>query len=314
MSTTWFITGAGRGLGLDIARQALELGDNVVATAREPRKVLDALPGHDGKLLALALDVNDSAQADNAVAQALAHFGSVDVLVNNAGHGMVGAVEETSDRETRALFDTNVFGLLTVTRAVLPSMRAAGSGTVVNLSSVGGFVGWAGWGVYCATKFAVEGLSEAMALELAPLGIRVTAVEPGPLRTDFLDGTSLARAGQVIDDYAQTAGASRVWAQDTNHGQAGDPEKAAAIVIEAVRSPNPPARLPLGGVTIADIGNKLAATEQIVKQWRDKALSIDDEPGAAVFFPAGPRAPTARRATAAGCRGSSVRRGSRPCR
>ncbi|MEU1535103.1 oxidoreductase [Streptomyces fagopyri] len=277
MSTTWFITGASRGLGLDIARQALEAGDDVVATARNPRAVRDALADHGDRLLALALDVDDPAQAEAAAAAALSRFGRVDVLVNNAGRGLVGAVEETSDHEARTLFDTNVFGLLTVTRAVLPAMRSAGTGTVVNISSVGGFVGWAGWGVYCATKFAVEGLTEAMALELWPLGIRVTAVEPGPLRTDFLDSSSLARAQKVIEDYTETSGASRDWARDANHAQAGDPVKAAAAVIAAVRGADLPVRIPLGGATVADVEGKLAATDAILRQWRQTALSIDDE-------------------------------------
>ncbi|MFF3000870.1 SDR family NAD(P)-dependent oxidoreductase [Streptomyces sp. NPDC057950] len=277
MSTTWFVTGASRGLGLHIARQALDAGDNVVATARNPRAVHDALPGYGDRLLPLALDVDDSARAEAAVHSALSHFGRVDVLVNNAGRGLVGAVEETSDDEARALFDTNVFGLLNVTRAVLPAMRSSRAGTIINISSVGGFVGWAGWGVYCATKFAVEGLTEAMALELRPLGIRVSAVEPGPLRTDFLDTTSLVRAEKVIDAYSATSGASRDWAQDSNHAQAGDPARAAAVVIDAVRGTSLPVRIPLGGATVADVGTKLAATDAILRQWRQTALSVDDE-------------------------------------
>ncbi|SDM53585.1 oxidoreductase [Streptomyces wuyuanensis] len=274
---TWFITGASRGFGLEIARQALENGDRVVATARDPEAVEKALPGHADALLAVALDVTSAAQAEAAVDAALARFGGIDVLVNNAGRGLVGAVEETSDREARTVFDTNVFGLLTVTRAVLPAMRAARAGTVLNVSSVGGYVGWAGWGVYCATKFAVEGLTEAMALELAPLGIRVSALEPGPLRTDFLDGSSLHRAAAVIDDYAETAGASRAWADSSNHAQPGDPVKAAEAVVTAVGGPSLPVRLPLGAVTVQDIEAKLAGTADILAAWRDVALFIDVE-------------------------------------
>lgn len=273
---TWFITGASRGFGLEIARQALERGDRVVATARDPKAVLDALPGNGDALLALALDVNAADQAEAAVAAAVERFGRIDVLVNNAGRGLVGAVEETSDREARTVFDTNVFGLLTVTRAVLPTMRAARSGVVLNISSVGGFVGWAGWGVYCATKFAVEGLTESMALELAPLGIKISAVEPGPLRTDFLDGSSLHRAVTVIDDYADSAGASRAWADSSNHAQPGDPVKAARAVIAAVEGPSLPVRLPLGAATVHDVEAKLSATADVLAAWREVALSIDD--------------------------------------
>ncbi|MFG3060683.1 SDR family NAD(P)-dependent oxidoreductase [Streptomyces sp. NPDC048231] len=277
---TWFITGASRGFGLQIARQALADGDNVVAAACNPKAVTDALPGRPERLLAVPLDVNDPEQAEAAVAAALHRFDRIDVLVNNAGRGLVGAVEETSDAEARSVFDTNVFGLLTVTRAVLPVMRAGRSGTVLNISSVGGFVGWAGWGLYCATKFAVEGLTEAMALELAPLGIKVSAVEPGPLRTDFLDGSSLHRAADVIGDYTASSGASRTWADDTNHAQAGDPVKAARAVITAVRGPSLPIRLPLGAATVHDVEAKLAATGDVLAAWRDVALSID-EPSAA---------------------------------
>src|SRR6476620_5338002 len=168
--SVWFITGASRGFGLEITREALCRGDSVVATARNPRAVHDAIPDGGDRLLAVGLDVGVSEQVTRAVQAAIERFGGIDVLVNNAGRGLVGTVEETSDAEARALFDVNVFGLLAVTRAVLPYMRAARSGLVVNLSSVGGFVAWPGWGVYAATKFAVEALSEAMAHELAPLG------------------------------------------------------------------------------------------------------------------------------------------------
>ena len=160
--TVWFITGASRGFGLEITREALGRGDSVVATARDPQAVLDAIPDADDRLLAVALDVGEPAQISAAVDAAIARFGRIDALINNAGRGLVGSVEETSDAEARAIFDVNVFGLLAITRAVLPHMRAQRSGLVVNLSSVGGFVAWPGWGVYAATKFAVEAISEAM--------------------------------------------------------------------------------------------------------------------------------------------------------
>ncbi|AHI01045.1 oxidoreductase [Kutzneria albida] len=273
--TTWFITGASRGFGLEIARQALDRGDSVVATARDPRAVEQALPGYGERLLAIALDVTDQARARQATEEAVRRFGRIDVLVNNAGRGLVGAVEEVSEAEARAVFDTNVFGLMAVSRAVLPVMRAQGSGRVLNLSSIGGFVSWAGWGVYCSTKFAVEGLSEAMRLELAPLGVHVTLVEPGPFRTDFLDGSSLHRAESVIGDYAASSGASRDWADDTNHTQEGDPVKAAAAILRIAGVEQPPARLPLGTVAVTGIEAKLAEVAAEVAQWRELALSTE---------------------------------------
>lgn len=273
--TTWFITGASRGFGLEIARQALERGDNVVATARTPRAVEEALAAHADRLLAVPLDVNDEEQARAAVQAAVERFGTIDVLVNNAGRGLLGAVEETSDAEARAVFDTNVFGLLTVTRAVLPVMRARRSGRIVNLSSVGGFVGWAGWGLYCATKFSVEAVTEALRLELAPLGIQATAIEPGPFRTDFLDSSSLHRTERVIEDYQASAGGMRAWADDSNHAQDGDPVKAAAAILTVARAEEMPARIPLGKASLADVEDKLAGVAREIGTWRDLALSTD---------------------------------------
>src|SRR5471032_2362148 len=204
----WFITGASRGFGALIAVQALERGDAVVATARDPQTVIDALGRHE-HLLAVKLDVRDEAQAIAAARLALARFGRVDVLVNNAGYGLLCAIEEGGADEVRALYDTNVFGLLNVTRAVLPSMRSRRGGHVINISSVGGYAASAGWGIYNSTKFAVEGISESLAQELAPLGIHATVVEPGFFRTDFLDAASLATTAHRIDDYAATVGAMR---------------------------------------------------------------------------------------------------------
>ena len=198
----WFITGASKGFGLEISKAVLAAGDKVVATARNPQVVKKAL-GKNDRLSVLALDVIDEAQTASAVDAALKEFGQIDVLVNNAGRGLVGAIEETSTDEVRSIFAVNVEGILNVSRAVLPSMRARRSGRILNLSSVGGFVSWPGWGIYCSTKFAVEGISEAMHAELRPLGISVTVIEPGPFRTDFLDATSLVRTKTIIQDYCQ---------------------------------------------------------------------------------------------------------------
>ncbi|GGT41052.1 oxidoreductase [Streptomyces chromofuscus] len=277
--SVWFVTGASRGLGLEIVKAALERGEQVVAAARSPRQVQEALPsGRADQLLVVPLDVTDQEQAQAAVKAALARFGGIDVLVNNAGRGLVGAVEETSDAEARAVFDINVFGLLTVLRAVTPVMRAAGRGRIVNISSTGGVVAWPGWGVYSASKFAVEGITEALRLELAPLGIQVTSVQPGPLRTGFLGTSSLEHAERVIDDYAATGGASRAWA-GANHGQQeGDPARAAAAVLTLAGLPEMPARLPLGTSTLSDIRTKLAAVGAELETWHDLARSSDITP------------------------------------
>lgn len=199
----WFITGASRGLGALIAEAALADGNAVVAAGRNTAAIIERL-GQAPGLLPVALDVTRPEQAQAAVAAALDAFGRIDVLVNNAGFGLLGAVEESSDADVRRMYDTNVFGLLNVTRAVLPAMRARRAGHVINISSIGGFRSGAGFGAYCSTKFAVEGLTEALRDELAPLGIHATVVEPGYFRTDFLDASSLVVAPGEIADYAAT--------------------------------------------------------------------------------------------------------------
>ena len=271
---TWFITGASRGFGALIAQEALEKGDAVVATARDPKSVTKRLGNHPN-LLAVALDVTQEAQAHAAAKAAVERFGRIDILVNNAGYGLLGAVEEASAEEIEAVYRTNVFGLLAVTRAVLPHMRQQRSGRVLNISSIGGYRSFAGWGIYCSTKFAVEGLSEALAQELAPLGVHVTAVEPGYFRTDFLDQSSLSTVPTVIDDYHQSSGAMRDYAVSVNHQQLGDPAKLAKVLVSFVDSPNPPVRLPLGSDTVAAIVKKAEETAQIIATWRSTAVSTD---------------------------------------
>jgi NAD(P)-dependent dehydrogenase (short-subunit alcohol dehydrogenase family) len=274
--SVWFITGASRGFGLQIARDALARGHRVVATARNTAAVYDALPDGGENLLAVALDVTDERQAKAAVDAAVERFGRIDVLINNAGRGLLGAVEEASDAEVRAVYDTNVFGLLTVTRAVTPVLRAQRSGTIVNISSVGGFTSSPGWGVYASTKFAVEAISEAMHAELKPLGVHVMVVEPGYFRTDFLDSSSLHTQQTVIDDYTDgPAGAMRVHAGERNHDQPGDPVKAAAAIIDVVDSPEPPLRLLLGKDTIAAVEAKIAHVQAELARWRSVAESTD---------------------------------------
>jgi NAD(P)-dependent dehydrogenase (short-subunit alcohol dehydrogenase family) len=270
----WFITGASRGFGALIAEAALAAGDAVVATARDPSTVTARLGTH-GRLLATRLDVTSETEAHEAAGQAVKKFGRIDILVNNAGYGLLGAIEEASAAETSKLFATNVFGLLGVTRAVLPHMRRQRAGHIINVSSVGGYAGYPGWGVYGATKFAVEGIAEALAGEVAPLGIKVTVVEPGFFRTDFLDETSLSRTAQHIEDYVETVGKTRAHAADFNHGQRGDPRKLARAFIALANTNSPPLRLPLGSDTVARIEAKNAFVAQELAAWREIATSTD---------------------------------------
>jgi NAD(P)-dependent dehydrogenase (short-subunit alcohol dehydrogenase family) len=270
----WFITGASRGFGASIAEAALAAGDAVVATARDPSTIVARLGSHD-RLLATRLDVTSEAEAHEAASQTVKKFGRIDILVNNAGYGLLGAIEEASAAETAKLFGTNVFGLLNVTRAVLPHMRRQRAGHIINVSSVGGYAGFPGWGVYGATKFAVEGITEALVGELAPLGIHVTVVEPGFFRTDFLDETSLARTAQQIDDYRETVGKTRAHAADVNHGQRGDPRKLAEAFIELANANNPPTRLPLGSDTVERLEAKNAHVARELAAWREISTSTD---------------------------------------
>jgi NAD(P)-dependent dehydrogenase (short-subunit alcohol dehydrogenase family) len=272
----WFITGASRGLGLEIARGALQRGDSVVAAARKPEAVTTALGAQDN-LLAVALDVTDEAQAVSAAKAAVERFGRIDVLVNNAGYGLLAAVEEATSDEVERQYQTNVFGLLKVTRAVLPHLRSAGKGRIINVSAIVGYASFPGWGVYGSTKFAVEGLTEALALELAPLGIFATAVEPGFFRTDFLDQKSLLRTKNPIGDYAATVGAMREFATSVNHQQPGDPKKLSAAVLELADSAMPPVRLPMGSDTVAKFEEKNRFVEAELAQWRSVAVSTDHD-------------------------------------
>ena len=273
------ITGAARGIGAKIADAALAAGDALVATARDAGAVATRF-GEGPSVLPLRLDVTDEAQAAAAVEAAVARFGRIDVLINNAGYGLVGAVEEASATDVRRIYETNVFGLLNVTRAVLVQMRRQRSGHIVNISSLGGYRAAAGFGVYSSTKFAVEGLSEALRDEVAPLGIHVTVVEPGYFRTDFLDSTSLVESQHRIDDYAGTAGAVRSRAATLSHQQPGDPDKLATAIVTLVEAKEPPLRLPLGTDAIARIEEKHAFVEREVRAWRSLAASTDFTPPA----------------------------------
>ena len=267
---TWFITGASRGFGALITEAVLKSGDAVVATARDPSSIAD-----HPRLLKLPLDVTNEGQAREAAARGIDEFDRIDVLVNNAGYGLLGAVEEASAVEVERVFATNVFGLLNVTRAVLPYMRNRRSGHIVNMSSIGGYASHPGWGVYCATKFAVEGVSEALSIELAPLGIHATVVEPGYFRTDFLSAQSLSSTAARIDDYADTVGKMRTFAAAVNHQQPGDPQRLAQAIVKLASEKKPPTRLALGSDTVARIEEKNRDVQRELDLWRSVSLSTD---------------------------------------
>ena len=271
---TWFITGTSRGFGPLIAQQALAAGDAVIATARNPATIPEAIRMHPA-VLALALDVTDEAQIHEAVARAIDRFGHIDVLVNNAGYGVIGAVEETSAAEVENVYRTNVFGLLNVSRAVLPQMRKQRFGRILNFSSIGGYAAAMGFGIYSSTKFAVEGISEAMSLELEPLGIHTTVVEPGYFRTTFLSDNSVISTAARIADYDANVGKVRSFAAGMNGQQPGDPQRLAEALMTLVNASTPPRRLPLGTDTVKRIERKHADVEAELEAWRPLAVSTD---------------------------------------
>ncbi len=273
MKNVWFVTGASRGMGARIADAVLQAGHCLVATARR-KESIENLPRNEN-LLCLALDVTDEEQANSAARQAVDQFGRIDVLVNNAGYGLVGAVEETSSSEVKAIYNTNVFGLLNVTRAVLPFMRRQRSGHIINMSSLGGYQASPAWGVYGSTKFAVEGLTEALYAELKPLGVHATVVEPGFFRTDFMDAKSLAHTAATIDDYKGTVGKTRSFALENNHQQPGDPAKLATALLELAKLAEPPLRLQLGSDAVKRVEQKNAFVNAESQRWLSLSTATD---------------------------------------
>jgi NAD(P)-dependent dehydrogenase (short-subunit alcohol dehydrogenase family) len=271
----WFVTGASRGLGSAIVREALDRGHSVIATARDASAVLEAYPETQDGLLAVNADVTKPGQLAAAVEAGVTEFGRIDVVVNNAGYGLIGAIEETSDRAARDLFDVNVFGVLNTLRATLPTLRAQRSGHVLNIGSVGGFATASATGLYGATKFALEGISEALHGELAPLGVRVTIVEPGGFRTDFLNGSSIQVEPATISDYDAGAGPVREVLAANDGRQAGDPVKGAKAIVDVTEVAEPPLRLQLGEDAIERIEAKLALVRRELDQWRHVALSTN---------------------------------------
>ncbi len=257
----WLITGVSSGLGRALAEAVIAHGDFVVGTFRDAVQADQFTSRHKPNALGLLLDITDAAATDKLVARLEQDFGRLDVLVNNAGYGLAGAVEETSEAEARAIFEANVFGPLRLTRRVLPLLRAQGHGHIVQISSHGGFKAFAGFGLYNASKFALEGFSEALAQEVAPLGIRLTIVQPGPFRTGFAGGSFRLAAAQLAA-YDATAGAFRQRMAAVNGQQEGDPAKAAQAIVDLVMKEHPPLRLPLGKVALNTIQAKLDSVRQ----------------------------------------------------
>jgi NAD(P)-dependent dehydrogenase (short-subunit alcohol dehydrogenase family) len=274
MTKTWLITGCSSGFGKILAKAALARGDNVVATARDPSALSDFVEQYPKTARTAALDVTKAGAATAVVALAEQAFGGLDILVNNAGYGFIGSIEETTPEEYRPTYETNVFGLIETTRAALPALRKRGSGRIVNLSSGAGVVGAAGFGVYNGTKFAVEGLSEALALEVAPLGIAVIIVEPGPFRTEFL-GRSINSSKVELPAYAGTVGLARSYRDNNNGKQIGDPDKAIAVILKAIDADKPPLHLPLGKRAYSNIRSKFAAFAADMDAWEADATATD---------------------------------------
>lgn len=286
----WFITGASSGFGRLMTKHLCSLGATVVATARNVEHLRDLVTDDAGHVVILPLDVTDKSSIQHAYDDALAHVGHIHVLVNNAGYGVLGAVEEVTESEYMPMFNTNLFGLINVTKAFLPHFRERRSGHIVNLSSIGGLIGSAGWGYYNATKFAVEGLSQALRAEVQPLGIGVTVVEPGPFRTDFL-GRSGQEAKARIPDYIPTVGKTREYMATQNGRQPGDPQRAVEAMIAAVSSPEPPNHLLLGKIALQRFRDRIQQISTELDKWQDTTTGADfpDSEGSLTVSPYGDR-------------------------
>jgi NAD(P)-dependent dehydrogenase (short-subunit alcohol dehydrogenase family) len=270
----WFITGASTGFGRLLAEELVRRGERVVATARNRETVADLEAQHAELVLALTLDVTKPEQITAGVDAAIARFGRVDVLVNNAGYGVGGAVEEVSEDEFLPMFQTNILGLIRMTKAVVPHLRQHRSGHILNLSSIGGLIATPGVTYYNTSKFAVEGFTEGLAGEMEPLGVSVTAIEPGPFRTEFL-GRSKTVASNQIADYAESAGKSRTYFETQSGKQMGDPQKAIEAMIAVVDASNPPRNLLLGRSSYERFRARLAAWDQNLTEWEATTLGAD---------------------------------------
>jgi NAD(P)-dependent dehydrogenase (short-subunit alcohol dehydrogenase family) len=277
MSQVWLITGSSRGLGRALAEAVLAKGHNLVATARNPAQLDDIKQRYPANVLTISLDVTDEQSAGQAVKAAVERFGRLDVLVNNAGYGDVGSVEDTSLTDFRAQIETNLFGAIIVTKAALPLMREQGAGHIIQVSSVGGRIGPAGRAPYAAAKWGVEGFSEALSREVGPLGVKVSIVEPGGFRTDFAGASTTLREGRP--EYDETVGKMARYQRDYDGRQPGDPAKAAAAIIHLASLDNPPLRLPLGSDAIRAIEQNDAQRATEHATWRDLSLSTDFDAG-----------------------------------
>jgi NAD(P)-dependent dehydrogenase (short-subunit alcohol dehydrogenase family) len=273
-SRVWFITGASSGLGHAVSAAALARGDRVAATARKPTALAALASKHPERLLALQLDVADAQAARQTIDRAVAHFGRIDIVFNNAGYGHIGAIEELSDAELRRQLEVNLLGVINVTRAALPHLRKQRSGHLVQMSSLNGVEGLVGGGYYAASKFAVEGLSESLAQEVADLGIKVMIVEPGPLRTRFLNDKS-AKWAKSIADYADSVGKGRETLRAMDGKQPGDPQRAAHAILKAIDADRPPLRLPLGRIAIQHIRSGLEAKRKQLDAWAELGATAD---------------------------------------
>jgi len=270
----WFITGCSTGLGRALADVIVQRGWRVVVTARDTSHIQDLESATPDRVLALSLDVTNAADIDAAVAAAKGKFGRIDVLVNNAGYGYQSSVEEGEETEIRAQFDTNVFGLFAMTRAVLPVMREQRRGNIINITSVAGLIGYPGSGYYAASKHAVEGWSDSLRAEVAPLGIGVTCVEPGPFRTDWA-GRSLRQTTNQIADYADTAGKRLAVTKETSGAQSGDPVKAAQAMVSVARGADAPRHLVLGSWGFNAVVERMEERVRDISAQRDLSLSTD---------------------------------------
>jgi NAD(P)-dependent dehydrogenase (short-subunit alcohol dehydrogenase family) len=276
----WFVTGTSSGFGNAVGKAVLEHGDRLAATARDRDSIASLVDEFPDQAMALPLDVRDADAARDAVDEAVSRFGQVDVVLNNAGYGHVGAIEELTDAELRQQLDVNLLGVINVTRAALPHMRRQRSGHFVQMSSLNGVEGLVGGGYYTASKFAVEGLSETLADEVAHLGIKVTIVEPGPHRTRFANAKS-AKWSEPMEDYEDSVGMARKTIRDMDGNQPGDPARAAEAIIEVVEADQPPLRLPLGQMALDNIRAKLNGQLDELEEWSELSATSDFPPAEA---------------------------------
>jgi len=278
MSTkkVWFVTGASKGLGLTLVKKLLSDGYSVAATSRNVSGLQKVISAENPDFLPLEVDLINEDSVSTAISKTIEKFGKIDVVVNNAGYGQLGTLEELTDKESRQNFDTNVFGSLNIIRASMPHFRNQKSGNIINIASIGGLSGdFPGWGIYCATKFAVVGFTEALAAEVKEFGVNATAVYPGYFRTDFLTGGSLHTPENEIDAYTTARKLQVAHEQDINGNQPGDPEKAAVALIELAAMENPPVHLVLGSDAFQMANNKLSSLQNEISDFKTLSISTD---------------------------------------